>query len=122
MNKRDLKGRMNIPTTGLMNLSGDLSIHQLGALRTVTLTKKIMLTQKPTYLFKRLHLAQDRGTRAGNTLSMEKISLGMVREGFVYRGTKIFNLLPNNLKQEQNFKNFKKNVKSWIKEKIPVKP
>ena len=122
VNKSDLKGRMNLPTQELMNLSGDLSIHQLGVLRTVTLAKKIMLTQKPSYLSKRLQLAQYSGTRAGTTLSMEKPSLGMVREGFIYRGTRIFNLLPISLKQEQNFGKFKKNVKSWIKGNISVKP
>ena len=39
--KRELQGR---PTVELLNLSGDLSVHQLGTLSTLNLTKKIILT------------------------------------------------------------------------------
>ena len=122
LNKRDLKGKVNMPTKELLDLTGDLSIHQLGALRTVTLTKKIMLTQKPVYLAQRLQLANYTGTRSGTSLTQEKTTLRLVREGFIYRGTKLFNLLPDSLKFENNVKLFKKNVKKWIKQNIPVKP
>ena len=122
VHKKDLKGRLNMPTKELLNLSGDLSVHQQGALRTVTLVKKIMLTQKPSYLAQRLQMANQRGTRAGAALSQEQTSLGIAKEGFIYRGTKIFNLLPDSLKQENNMMKFKKNIKSWIKNNILVKP
>ena len=120
--KKDLRGKTNMPTRELLELSGDLYIHQLGALRTVTLTKKIMLSQKPTYLAERLRLPQSTATRSGTTLTVEKTCLGMTREGFIYRGTKLFNLMPDALKNEMNINLFKKNVKNWAKEIIAVKP
>ena len=49
--KRELQGR---PTVELLNLSGDLSVHQLGTLSTLNLTKKIILTQNPSYQAQRL--------------------------------------------------------------------
>ena len=120
--KKDLKGKLNFPTKELLELSQDLSIHQLGALRTVTLAKKIMLCKKPNYLTERLKMSQTRATRSGTTLAGEKTSLGMAREGFIYRGTKLFNLMPDALKNEKKMNIFKKNAKSWAKENIPVKP
>ena len=111
-----------MPTKELLQLSGDLSVHQLGAMSTVKLTKKIMMTQKPTYLSQRLQLSDDRGTRLGTTLAHDKSSLGVAREGFIYRGTKLFNLLPDYLKQERSMNKFKKIIKVWIKENISIKP
>ena len=95
VDKRELQGKLNMPTKELLLLSGDLSVHQLGAMSTVKLTKKIMMTQKPTYLSQRLQLSDDRGTRLGTTLAQDNSSLGLAREGFIYRGTKLFNLLPD---------------------------
>ena len=120
--KKDLNGKLNLPTKDLLEMSKDLSVHQLWAFGTVILTKKIMMTHKPSYLSNRLKLTQDKGTRSGSTLTGEKPSLGMAREGFVYRGIKLFNLLPDSLKHENKLKIFKKKIKSWIKENIPVKP
>jgi hypothetical protein len=122
VDKRELQGRQNMPTVELLNLSGDLSVHQLGALRTLNLTKKIMLTQKPSYLAERFMIPQDRGTRAGEVLHRENLKLGLAREGFVYRGIKLFNLLPDDLKQETKMSSFKKIAKSWIKQNISVRP
>ena len=111
-----------MPTVELLNLSGDLSVHQLGAFRTINLTKKIILTQKPSYLADRLKIPQDRGTRSGEVLNQENLQLRLAREGFVYRGTKLYNLFPENLKQETKMSRFKKITKSWIKQNIPVRP
>ena len=120
VDKRKLQGRMNMPSKELLDLSGDLSVHQLGA--TVNLTKKILLTQKPHYLAQRLQGTQDRGTRTGITLTQENPSLGLARECFVYRGTKLFNLLPDDMKQESSMEQFKTASKAWVKQIIPVKP
>ena len=122
VDKRELQVRQNMPTVELLNLSGDLSVHQLGAFRTINLTKKIILTQKPSYLADRLKIPQDRGTRSGEVLNQENLQLRLAREGFVYRGTKLYNLFPENLKQETKMRRFKKITKSWIKQNIPVRP
>ena len=122
VDKRELQGKLNMPTKELLHLSGDLSVHQLGAMNTVNLTKKIMMTQKPTYLSQRLLVSDNRGTRLGNTVAPDNSSLGLAREGFIYRGTKLFNLLPDYLKQESSMNKFKKIIKVWIKENISIKP
>ena len=122
VNRRELQGKVNMSTVELLNLSGDLSVHQLGALSTIKMTKKIMMTQKPTYLAQRLQTPLDRGTRSGETLAQEKTRLGLAREGFVYRGTKLYNLLPHSMKQESIMISFKRQAKIWVKENIPVKP
>lgn len=70
--KGKLQGRQTMPTVELLTLSGDLPVHQLGALSTLNLTKKIILTQKPSYLADRLKISQDRGTRSGEVLVQEK--------------------------------------------------
>ena len=38
------------------------------------------------------------------------------------RGIKLFNQLPENLRDEPKINRFKKGVKIWVKEKIAVKP
>ena len=39
--------------------------------------------------------------------------------GFSYRGAKIFNMLPTNIKEIENPKNFKIMIKDWIWKNIP---
>ena len=122
VDKRHLHKRLNMPTKELLQLSEDLSVHQLGALRTVNLVKKILLNNKPSYLAQRLQMTQTRTTRTGPTINQEVTSLGLLKEGFVYRGTMLFNQLPNDIKNETSLPMFKENVKSWILENILVKP
>ena len=86
VDKRKLQGRMNMPTKELLDLSGDLSVHQLGAMSTVNLTKKILLTQKPLYLAQRLQGTQDRGTRTGSTLTQENPHLAWQGSVFYTEG------------------------------------
>ena len=112
----------NMSTEELLHKSGDLSVHQLGALQTVVMTKKIILSQKPSYLAQRLQIRQDRGPGLASTIQQKKTQLGIYREGFVYRGAQLFNMQPLQLREETNMNKFKKNVKSWIKSTVAVKP
>ena len=113
--------KQNLSTEELLKQSGDLSVHQLGALHTLTLTKKIVLHQKPKYLAEKLCRAPATGTRAGQVLHQDNTSLGKVKEGFLSRGSTLYNLLPTNLKEEKNLGAFKKMAKNWIKSKIMLK-
>ena len=122
-NKYSMKQKnLNMSTEELLHKSGDLSVHQLGALQTVVMTKKIILSQKPSYLAQRLQIRQDRGPGLASTIQQKKTKLGIYREGFVYRGAQLFNMLPLQLREETNMNKFKKNVKSWIKSTVAVKP
>ena len=44
------------------------------------------------------------------------------REGFVYRGVKLYNCIPSILRQEKDIKIFKKQIVKWVCENIEVKP
>ena len=89
----------SMSTAELLNWSGKLSVHQQGALSTLCFTKKILMTEKQNYLSKQLQSTMTRDTRSGSTLYISKWKLGLTREGFVYRGMKLFNIIPENLKQ-----------------------
>ena len=75
VDRQVLQDRMNIPTRELLTLSGDLSGHQLEALRTLNLTKKILITSKPSHLARRLQLNKERVTRSGATIRETNTSL-----------------------------------------------
>ena len=64
----------------------------------------------------------DTGTRSGTILHQENASLGILKEGFISRASKLFNQLPLNIKSEDKIEKFKKLTKQWIKVMIPVKP
>ena len=111
-----------LSTVELHKLSNELSVHQQGALSTLCLAKKILLTGKPVYLMKRLNTSVDRGTRSRSTLYQQNSHLGLLRESFLYRGTKLYNLLPEELKLETKMELFKFKVKKWVLENISLKP
>ena len=108
----------NLSTEQLLNINEDLSVHQLGASRTIVIVKKIIMSQKPSYLAEKLQLLHSKVFNSGSGAA----KLGIQREGFVYRGGKLFNLLPICIREETNIRNFKKKVKKWVIENIEVKP
>ena len=48
--------------------------------------------------------------------------LTVTRGGFMYRGSKLYNMLPEDIKLAQSYGAFKTKVKAWIKSNITVKP
>ena len=105
-----------------MDRCGVLSVHQIGAQRTVMMIKKILRSEKPGYLSSKLVMRQSEEPGADSTLSPMNARLNITREGFLYRGIKLFNLLPEALKAENTLSIFKEGLNSWIKENISVKP
>ena len=118
VDRRVLQGRINILTKELLTLSGDLSVRQLGALRTLNLTKKILTPRKPSHLGRRLELNKERVTRSGVTIRESNTSLTLVREGLIYRGSSLYNINPESMKKESNMERFKKLSKPWVRENI----
>ena len=86
-----------LSTAELLKLSGDLSVHQLGALSTLCLMKKVLKSGKPSYIAEQIQNTVFRGTRSGNTLKQNKTHLEVVKEGFMYRGIQLFNRISNDL-------------------------
>ena len=111
-----------LSTAELLKLSGDLSVHQLGAVSTICLMKRVLMSGKPSYLAELIQNTISRGTRSGNTIKQYKIRLEVVKEGFLYRGIQLFNRISDDLKMEDSMVKFKRNVKKWVEANIAVKP
>ena len=101
-----------------MLTTGNLSVHQLGAQRTLVMIKKILLSRKPDYIASRLHL----NPRAGHAILPMAASLNLTRSSFIYRGIKLFNLLPESIQRLEKIGSFKSQSKAWVTENIAVKP
>ena len=106
----------------LLKRTYELSVHQLGAMSTIIMTKKILQSGKPEFIADQMIVREAGGTRSGNTMQLARSSLTLSREGFLYRGSKLFNLLPENLRNENKISKFKREAKAWVKLNIAVKP
>ena len=111
---------MNTPTNDILDGTGDLSVHQLGAHHTIVTAHRIIRTGQPKYLADKLVLRTP-GPRHSNTITVNS-ELTLSRAGFLYRAAKLWNLLPSSLREEQKPEAFKFNVKKWIRENVPRKP
>ena len=115
------------PTDQLLQASSNLSVHQLGALHTLTLTHKTINSQKPEYLASQLR-GQDHGDegplshRHQGKLQVRKCKNTITRSGLVYRSCKLWNMLPADLREESILPQFKVKVKAWVKMNIGQKP
>ena len=108
-------------TEDLLKSVGEMSIHQYGAFSTIMLAKKIITSGYPKYIANRLE-TKNNNTRSGNIIPVEKTSLSLSREGFVFRSSILYNRLPENMKNQENLTKFKCDLKSWILRNIRIKP
>ena len=116
----------NTPTETLIKSSGELSVQQLTAYHTLMTVYKAVHLEKPVHLHKKLQPRKlDRSTvfphRQANKITVNG-SLSLTRGGMMFRGAKLWNLIDQEMKIEKSIKNFKRRVKKWIKEEVPVKP
>ena len=116
----------NIPTDTLVKSSGELSVQQLTAYHTLTTVYKAVRMEKPVYHHEKLKpkLPNRLGVfphRQANKITVQG-ELRLTQGGMMYRGAKLWNLLDQDLKNETSLPQFKRKVKKWISEKIPVKP
>ena len=114
------------PTSILLDKSGDLSVHQLGALHTITTGFKAINQGKPKHLATKLRLRKPSSSevfplRKLNTIDVN-CSLTISRSGFVFRAAQLWNSLPGTLRSETLLSKFKPAVKKWVKENVPRKP
>ena len=100
---------MNTPTNALLNVTGDLSVHQLGAHHTIVTAHRIIRRGQPKYLANKLVLRTP-GPRHVITISVS-CDLTVSRSGFLYHASKLWNLLPSTIREEQRPEAFKVNVK-----------
>ena len=89
------------PTTELFKQSEELSIYQQIAYHTLLLVHNVISNKKPSYLSERLQLKLPTETnifphRQAFTIEVNR-ELSLSRGAFMYRGAKLFNMLPINL-------------------------
>ena len=107
-------------TEHLVDMSGDLSVHQLTAFFTLSTCQKIIHTGKPETLASKLRHGTV-VTRHGDNIRMEA-NLTLSRGAFFYRAGLLFNKLPEELRADMEPSAFKPKVKQWIKMNVLVKP
>ena len=115
------------PTTELLKSAGSLSIQQLVASHTlsVSMVHKVIITNKPAYLARKLgvrNLEDGITTRNTGMLTVPRQKLSTTRGGFVARGVQLFNNLPLHLRLEKSVKKFKVGTRRWISENIEARP
>ena len=117
----------NTPTSELLNDSKELSVHQLGAFHTLQTVFKTAYKEEPKYMYERMkqRTPEENGPifphRMLNTIQVD-YSMTLSRSGFIFRGSKLWNQLPVNLRSEKCPKVFKKLSKVWVQEQVPIKP
>ena len=104
-------------TKELLQRTDSLSIHQTIAYQTAVMTLRIVQSEKPSYLADKMKPRHNSvRLRAGiGKLTVPPYKLSVSREGFVYRGAYLYNMLHEKLRIDQNASNNKKYVKMWVK-------
>ena len=109
--KRLLTGsQYNTPTTKLLQI----------AFQTITMTHEILKSRKPSLAMKIQERQVDRNCHG--RLSEPNLSLSISKEGFIYRGIKLMNMLDASLRSEHKLENFKARLWQWVKCNINAKP
>ena len=114
------------PTKQLLEASGDLSVQQLVAYHTVMTVFKVLNSDKPAYICSKLELRRPQNDevfpqRQKNTITVKNCRLSLSRGGFIYRGSKLFNSLPLNMRIEPKISSFRSKLKKWVRENVNIK-
>ena len=114
------------PVSQLLEESGYMSVHQLIAYHTALIMYKVVKTGQPVNLARRFGVGPggNQAVRAGRRLHNIRIdfTLSIARSSFIYRGAKLWNMLPIDIRTSNSVKIFKKKIKNWIKINISIHP
>ena len=86
-----------------------LTVKQLIAYHTLIAVYRIRQSKEPEYLAG--ILGKDNST---GHIIMKNTRLGLYRSSFVFRGSMLWNKLPDNLRKETKIRKFKKELKDWV--------
>ena len=105
----------------LVAKTGMLSVNQMTAMSILTAMHKILHTRKPKFVADRLKQSRSRHctVRVSRPTSHQ---LKLTGEGFLEKGTRVWNMVPVDLRKDPNLRRFKLGAKSWVKENILPKP
>ena len=101
-----------------------LSVSQLIVYHSIISLKNQMLHKRSRQLMRRISTINSRGRNfmRDNRLYTRKGRILMTNLSWRNRCVDIWNILPNQLRVEKRISVFKKGLKDWIKEWIPVVP
>ena len=114
-------------TATLLEHCKELSVNQLVAYHTLLSVHRAVRDGKPKALFNKIKLRKSQNNvifphRLNETIDLKKVNLNITRGGFCYRGSFLWNMMPQALREEEKYKPFKKKLKGWIPTSIPPKP
>ena len=114
------------PVRQLLKESGYLSIHQLIAYHTALSVFKVVKTGQPVCLAGRFGMEEGgneevRARRRPLDIRVD-FTLSIARSGFVYRGARLWNMIPLNVRTTNSAHIFKKGIKHWIKSNVTIHP
>ena len=116
----------HVPTENLLKASKDLSIHQLTAYHTLVTVHKVKVNGKPEYINSRMKFNTVEKNSVTPRRQVNKIHVRqkntLSRAGFIYRGSLLWNQLPEGLRIQSNTAKFKKEAKKWVEVNVRVKP
>ena len=110
------------PIWFLLKTSGFLSFHQMCAHSTLKTAHKILVTQQPEYLYKKLFESTESFVRPRKHKPDSKTfyRLALSRESFLYQASKLLSKLPSDLRALQDFQVFKMKSRIWVKDNISI--
>ena len=111
------------PTKYLLKEANILSVNQSIAYQILVQTFKIKASREPKYHFRRLFDEEGRLSRT-RTDNMRRVDfrLNICRNSYFYQSSKLWTALPTEIKNESIINSFKRKLKTWIQDNIPVKP
>ena len=109
------------PTSTLLLVSKELSVHQLVAYHTGVQAYKVNTTRQPTYHYNRLFEDMEPNV---NTRSERRVEfkLSLARTSFFYQSSRIWSELPTTIKTAKTLETFKRAMKTWVRARISIKP
>ena len=107
-------------TKELLEVTGYLSVHQLGALMTMTSFHAAQKTGFPKWVTDKIVPLADTRTRKSQ-IQETPVRLNCRGESYLPRAIKLYNQLPPDMKMLPK-KEFRSVARSWVWENIPIKP
>ena len=104
----------------LAKKSGMMTVNQMTAYAPLTTGKRMLITGKPSEVVARLRVTAT-GHHSMSVKRQTSHRLKMTSEGFLEHAVRLWNLIPQDLKAEADFKKFKWRIKPWVKENCPLR-
>ena len=94
---------------------GWLTFNQLITYHILLMIKRVRISKEPDYLYRLL----SKDSRNGRIM-VENTALSLATRSFCYRGANEWNKLPLELRRKDKIDSFKKALRKWIEENVPM--